>query len=103
MVTKEQAREIYCRFDQIEDAEELIGKLEEFVGEELKKAKPSLSDPRYHPFGTIELHVPTFKEGKFDGSYRIFGISYSSAIKVLKNHVKHLKCELKELQKQVED
>lgn len=96
-ITKELARQIYNRYAQIEDAEKLIAKLEEFVQQSLDQ-KPKLMDQRYHPFGEIELQVPTFKEGKFDGSYRIVGIGYPSAIKVLKNHIKHLKRELKELQ-----
>lgn len=102
-ITKEKARSIYCRYSQIEDAEELIKKLSGFVNKELERAKPSLTDQRYHPFGTIELHVPSFKEGQFEGSYRIVGISYSSALRVLKNHVKQLKRELVELQKDCDD
>ena len=97
IITKELARQIYNRYAQIEDAEKMIEKLEEFVQETLDE-KPKLIDSRYHPFGEIELHVPHFQEGRFNGSYRIVGISYSSAIKVLKNHIKHLKRELKELQ-----
>lgn len=96
-ITKELARQIYNRYAQIEDAEQLITKLEEFVQHSLDN-KPKLMDQRYHPFGEIELHVPTFQEAKFDGSYRIVGIGYPSAIKVLKNHIKQLKRELKELQ-----
>lgn len=86
------------RYDQIEASELLIKELNGFVNEELQNSKPNLTDPRYHPHGTIELHVPTFERGRFESSYRIVGISYSSAIRVLKNHVKQLKLELKELQ-----
>lgn len=96
-ITKELARQIYNRYAQIEDAEKLIANLEEFVQQSLDQ-KPKLMEQRYHPFGEIELQVPTFHEGKFNGSYRIVGIGYPSAIKVLKNHIKHLKRELKELQ-----
>lgn len=102
-VTRELARSIYNRYSQIDDAEELIKKLSGFVNKELERAKPSLTDQRYHPFGTIELHVPTFKEGQFEGSYRIVGISYSSALRVLKNHVKQLKRELADLQKDCDE
>lgn len=102
-ITKEKARSIYNRYSQIEDAEELIKELTGFVNEELTKAKPSLTDQRYHPYGTIELRVPTFESGNFKGSYRVLGISYSSAIKVLKNHVKQLKRELVELQKECDE
>jgi len=97
-VSKEQARQIYNRYSQIEDAEELMEKLKDFTHEVLVNDKPKLMDNRYHPYGTIELHVPTFKEGQFDGSYRIVGISYPSAMRVLKNHIKQLKRELAELQ-----
>ena len=97
-VSKEQARQIYNRYSQIEDAEELMEKLKDFTHEVLVNDKPKLMDNQYHPYGTIELHVPTFSEGKFNGSYRIVGISYPSAMRVLKNHVKQLKRELAELQ-----
>ena len=102
-VTRELARSIYNRYSQIDDAEELIKKLSGFVNKELAEARPSLTDQRYHPFGMIELHVPTFQEGQFKGSYRILGISYSSALKVLKNHVKQLKRELADLQKDCDE
>jgi len=100
MITKERARQIYNRYSQIEDAEKLLEKLKDFTHQVLVNDKPKLMDSRYHPYGTIELHVPTFQEGKFDGSYRIVGISYSSAMRVLKNHVKQLKRELNELAKE---
>jgi hypothetical protein len=74
-----------------------LEKLKDFTHQVLVNDKPKLMDSRYHPFGTIELHVPTFQEGKFQGSYRIVGISYSSAMRVLKNHVKQLKRELAEI------
>ena len=98
MITKELARQIYLRYSQIEDAEELIKKLSEFTNDVVKHGKPDLTDMRYNPYGKIELQVPTFQEGKFDGSYRIVGISYPSAIKVIRNHIKQLKRELKEIQ-----
>lgn len=97
MITKERARQIYNRYSQIEDAEELLEKLKDFTHQVLVNDKPKLMDNRYHPFGSIELHVPTFQEGKFNGSYRIVGISYPSAMRVLKNHVKQLKRELAEI------
>ena len=98
MITKERARQIYNRYSQIEDAEELLAKLKDFTHEVIVgNNKPKLMDSRYHPFGTIELHVPTFQEGQFHGSYRIVGISYPSAMRVLKNHVKQLKRELAEI------
>lgn len=98
MITKERARQIYNRYSQIEDAEELLAKLKDFTHKVIEgDNKPKLMDDRYHPYGTIELHVPTFQEGKFNGSYRIVGISYPSAIRVLKNHVKQLKRELAEI------
>jgi len=101
-VSKEQARQIYNRYSQIEQAEELIEELKGFTHQVLVNDKPKLMDNRYHPYGTIELHVPTFQEGKFHGSYRIIGISYSSALRVLKNHIKQLKTELKDIQQGLE-
>ena len=99
MITKERARQIYNRYSQIEDAEKLLEELKGFTHEVLVKNKPKLLDPRYHPYGTIELHVPTFQSGRFEGSYKIVGISYPSAIRVLKNHIKQLKRELAEIDK----
>lgn len=97
MITQERARQIYNRHSQIEQAEELLEKLKDFTHQVLVNNKPKLMDSRYHPFGTIELQVPTFQEGRFGGEYRIVGISYSSAMRVLKNHIKQLKRELAEI------
>lgn len=102
-ITKELARQIYNRYSQIEQAEELIEKLKDFTHQVLVNEKPKLMDNRYHPYGTIELHVPTFQEGRFNGSYRIVGISYPSAMRVLKNHVKQLKRELMELENSIKE
>ena len=102
-ITKELARQIYNRYSQIEQAEELIEKLKDFTHQVLVKEKPKLMDIRYHPYGTIELHVPTFQEGRFNGAYKIVGISYPSAMRVLKNHVKQLKRELMELENSIKE
>ena len=90
-ITKELARQIYNRYSQIEQAEELIGKLKSFTHEVLVKEKPKLMDNRYHPYGTIELHVPTFQQGRFNGTYQIVGISYPSAMRVLKKSCETIK------------
>ena len=100
MITKEQAREIYNHYSQIELVEKLIADLKNFVEKEKGQSPDILRDNSYHPYGSITINVPYFEAGKFDkerGS-SVFNISYLSAIKVLKNHLKQLKRELKELQ-----
>ena len=100
MITKEQAREIYNHYSQIELVEKLIADLKKFLEKEKGQSPDILRDDNYHPHGSITINVPYFEGGEFDkerGS-RVFNISYPSAIKVLKNHLKQLKRELKELQ-----
>lgn len=96
-VSKEQAMQIYNRYNQIELTKNLIKDLSEMMNKVSVK-KPDIIDNRYHPYGTIELRVPEFEKGEFRGGYRIYGISYPSALKVLKNHIKQLQRELKEIQ-----
>lgn len=101
MITKEQAREIYNHFSQIETVEKLIEELKKAM-ERGKGNTPQIlyRDPNYHPHGSITINVPYFEAGKFVESKgsTVYNISYPSAIRVLKNHVKQLKRELKELQ-----
>lgn len=106
MITKEQAREIYNHFQQIELCEDLVEDLKKAVEKSNSKGGPALlyRDPNYHPHGSICIEVPYFDNTtgcftKEKGS-RVYNISYPSAIRVLKNHVKHLKRELAELQGQ---
>ena len=56
MITKERARQIYNRYSQIEDAEELLEKLKDFTHQVLVNDKPKLMDNRYHPFGSPNLN-----------------------------------------------
>lgn len=104
-VTKEQARDIFNYYSQIETAETLISELEQAVGECLKKDKHKdfLFDKDFHDHGSICITVPYFESGRFDKSKgsRVYNISYPSAIKVLKNHVKKLKRLLKETESNI--
>ena len=102
MITKEQAREIYNHYAQIEECEKLIADLKGMMEKEKGKSPDILRDNSYHPHGSITLNIPYFEAGSFNkerGS-RVYNISYPSAIRVLKNHVKQLKRELKTLQEQ---
>lgn len=100
MITKETAREIYNHYSQIEAVEKLISDMKEMMEKERGTSPNILRDNSYHPHGSIVLEVPYFEGGSFNkerGS-RVFNISYPSAIRVLKNHVKQLKRELNKLQ-----
>ena len=100
MITKEQAREIYNHYSQIEAAETLIGELKKAMGNMPTPLDDIIRDQNYHPHGSIVIEVPYFEAGRFTESKgsRVYNISYPSAIRVLKNHVKQLKRELKKLQ-----
>lgn len=108
MITKEQAREIYNHYSQIDTCEKLINDLKTAIERDKEKDPPKIlyRDPNYHPNGSIVIEVPYFdnQSGCFmkDKGSRIYNISYPSAIRVLMNHVKHLKSELSELQKSAE-
>ncbi len=102
MITKETAREIYNHYSQIETVEELIKDLKVMMEKEKGTPPKILRDDSYHPHGSIVMEVPYFQGGSFNkerGS-RVFNISYPSAIRVLKNHLKQLKRELNELMKE---
>ena len=104
IVTKEQAREIYNYYSQIEKSEKLIADLKRAI--EKEKETPDFTDiirdNTYHPHGSICLDVPYFDNltGEFtkEKGSMIYNISYPSAIRVLKAHVKQLKRELAALQ-----
>lgn len=102
-VTKEQARDIYNLYSQIEDTETLIRELKEQMEKEKGTPAKLLRDNDYHPHGSITINVPYFGSGSFDKSKgsRIYIISYPSAIKVLKNHIKQLKRELNSIQSKI--
>ena len=104
IVTKEQAREIYNYYSQIEQSAKLIADIKKAI--EKEKANPKfpeiIRDNQYHPHGSICIEVPYFDNttgvfSKEKGS-RIYKISYSQAIRVLKAHIKQLKRELAALQ-----
>ena len=104
MITKEQAREIYNYYSQIEKSEQLIADLKKAI--EKDKENPNfpdiIRDNSYHPHGSICIEVPFFDNltgcfNKERGSM-IYNICYSQAIRVLKAHVKQLKRELAALQ-----
>lgn len=102
MITKEQAREIYNHYSQIEECNKLIDDLKKVMSLDDMRNPDILRDNSYHAHGSICIEVPYFEAGRFDKSKgsRVYNISYPSALRVLKNHVKQLKRELAELQKQ---
>lgn len=100
-ITKEQAREIYNHYSQIETCENLIKDLKLAIEKEKGTSPDILRDPNYHPHGSITISVPYFEAGSFDKERgaKVYNIGYASAVRILKNHVKHLKRELADLQK----
>ena len=104
MITKEQAREIYNYYSQIEQSEKLIADMKKAI--EKEKTNPKfpeiIRDNQYHPHGSICIEVPYFDNltGVFsrEKGSRVYNISYSQAIRVLKAHIKQLKRELAALQ-----
>ena len=104
IVTKEQAREIYNYYSQIEKSERLIADLKRAIEKEKENPRfpDIIRDDTYHPHGSICLEVPYFDNmtGEFtkERGSMIFNISYSQAVRVLKAHVKQLKRELAALQ-----
>ncbi len=108
-VTKEQAREIYNHYSQIEKSEQLIDNLKRAI--EKEKEKPEfpniIRDNSYHPHGSICINVPYFDNltGEFtkDKGSMVYNISYPQAVRVLKAHVKQLKRELEQLQPKDEE
>lgn len=100
MITKETAREIYNHYSQIETVEKLISDMKKMMEKEKGTSPKILRDNSYHPHGSITINIPYFEGGSFDkerGSI-VYNISYPSAIRVLKNHIKQLKRELNKLQ-----
>lgn len=104
LITKEQAREIYNYYSQIEKSEKLIADLKRAIEKEKENPRfpDIIRDNSYHPHGSICLDVPYFDNvsgvfSKEKGSM-VYNISYSQAIRVLKAHVKQLKRELAALQ-----
>lgn len=103
-ITKEQAREIYNYYSQIELCEKLVADLKTAIERDKQKAPPQIlyRDPNYHPHGSICIEVPysdniTGAFSREKGS-RVYNIGYPSALRVIKNHIKRLKRELAALQ-----
>lgn len=91
MITKEDCRQLFNYYSQVETTEKLIEDLENFVKSQDAKI-PDVIPESYASHGSIELCVPYFKEGQFQtGSARIYNISYHAALRVLRNHIEELK------------
>lgn len=104
IITKEQAREIYNYYSQIETSEKLIADLKQAIQKEKENPRfpDIIRDSSYHPHGSICIDVPYFDnlKGEFtkERGSMVYNISYPQAVRVLKAHVKQLKRELAALQ-----
>ena len=104
IITKEQAREIYNYYSQIETSEKLIADLKRVINKEKETPRflDIIRDNSYHPHGSICIEVPYFDnlKGEFtrEKGSMVYNISYPQAVRVLKAHVKQLKRELAALQ-----
>ena len=99
MITKERARDIYNHYSQIEECEKFMSELKSFIDEQVGN-DPKLLGTEINPRGNIQIQIPYFEKGKFKDTYRIFGLDYPTALRVIKSHVRRLKKELAELQKE---
>lgn len=91
MITKEDCRQLYNYYSQVETTEKLIEDLEKFVQKQ-GEVIPDVIPESYSSYGSIQLCVPTFKQGQFQtGSATIFNISYNAALRVLRNHIEDLR------------
>lgn len=97
MITKEDARLLYNLYAQIETTEGIVNDLEEFVKTQDGRV-PDIIDKDYHVHGSIQIEIPYFENGKFaNKGARVYNISYKAALRVLKNHIKHLKRQIKQM------
>lgn len=102
MITKEDCRLLYNIYSQIETTESIISDLETFVKENGGKV-PDVMDCDYKTYGSIQISIPPFEQGKFKcGSATVYKISYDAALLVLKNHVYNLRKQAKELSDKLE-
>ena len=102
MITKEDCRLLYNIYSQIETTEEIINNLETLIEENGGKV-PDIMDSDYKTYGSIEISIPTFEQGKFKcGSARVYKIRYDAALLVLKDHVYNLRKQAKELSNKLE-
>lgn len=96
-ITKEDCRQLYNLHAQVETTECIINDLEEFVKSQGGKV-PDIIPKSYQTHGSIEISIPYFEGGKFaNKGARVYHISYPAALRVLKNHVRHLKKEIKQM------
>lgn len=96
-ITKEDCRLLYNLYAQVETTESIIKDLEEFVKSQGERV-PDIIPKSYQTHGSIEIHIPYFEGGKFaNNGARIYHISYPAALRVLKNHVRNLKKEIKQM------
>lgn len=101
MITKEDSYKLYNYHSQIETTEKLIEELQDAV-DECDGNCPDIIEENYRKYGSIQICIPTFGAGKFTGSATVYNIRYDAAIKVLKEHVEHLKRKLEELSDKIE-
>ena len=95
-ISKEEARSIYNLYSQIETTEGIIEELKEFIRKYNEGKPPAVIPDNYNPYGSIEISIPYFENGRFkNGGARVFNISYPAAMKVLKSHVRSIKNQLK--------
>lgn len=93
---------MYNIYSQIETTETIISELETFVKENDGKV-PDVMDCDYKTYGSIEICIPDFEQGKFKcGSARVYKIRYDAALLVLKDHVYNLRKQAKELSDKLE-
>lgn len=101
MITKEDCRQLYNYYAQVETTEKLIEDLEKFARSQDEKI-PDVIPESYSSHGSIELCVPTFKEGQFQtGSARVYNISYHAALRVLRNHIEELRKKIEDKNKEL--
>ena len=103
MITKEDCRQLYNYYSQVETTEKLIEDLEKFVQRQGENI-PDVIPESYSSYGSIQLCVPTFKTGEFQtGSATVFNISYHAALRVLINHIEELRKKIQEKQQELLD
>lgn len=96
-ITKEDCRQLYNLHAQVETTEGIIKDLEGFVKSQ-GESVPDIIPKSYQTQGSIEISIPYFESGKFTNKgARVYHISYPAALRVLKNHVRHLKKEIKQM------
>ena len=103
MITKEDCMELYNIYSQIETTENIINDLENAI-KDCDGNIPEIMSKSYEIYGSIQIEVPYFKNGRFDKSKgaRVYNIRYDAALMVLKDHVYNLRKQAKELSDKLE-